>query len=87
MAWIRLVSSSPFFPRRLHRRSPLPFPDASSSSANGPSSTPVASACGPQCIMLIAGAAAGVLLAVLLVLGILIYKRRRAQEDEDDMLA
>jgi len=66
-------------PSKLARRSPeAPTPTAPGASG---------AACGPQCIMLIAGAAAGVLLAVLLVLGILIYRRRRAQEDEDDMLA
>lgn len=67
------VVAEPSLARRLVRRdAPKPAP---------------AGSCGPQCIMLIAGAAAGVLLAVLLVLGVLIYRRRRAQEDEDEMLA
>jgi len=75
---------------RLMRRSPVAKPEpqkvsmASKSSPNGPGTT---AGCGPQCIMLIAGAAAGVLLAVLLVLGVLIYRRRKAQEEEDDVLA
>ena len=72
---------------RLERRSPWPDPQKATAAAAPASPGAQPGGCGPQCIMLIAGAAAGVLLSVLLVLGVLIYRRRKAQEDEDDVLA
>jgi len=75
---------------RLVRRSALPDAPKATAAAvhpNGNNAPGSPAGCGPQCIMLIAGAAAGVLLAVLLVLGVLIYRRRRAQEEDDDALA
>jgi hypothetical protein len=45
------------------------------------------SACGPQCVTLLAGGAAGVLLIVFLVIGIVFYRRREAQRREEEELA